>query len=287
MMERAQLGRPCVVVVPRDQPDLLDDLRQDLHADPEIELVSERRQGERRGARAGQVPDDRRHADRRQPLGGGETLRLDSVVVAFRAEAPDVAAPILCTADTGAHPDVPGLNEARTRIAHWVHESQMVLRALPTLTARYRALVKVARTLERRRARLANELRTLYREHQRLRAEPATLGRIVERAIPRDRPNGPAPAAGGAPVSAPAEPPHDPSTDAAWLIAAVRERSARMLGGIREAKRALGVGPPTPPRTVPCPRCGSPGNVLGDDARWACVVCAWVGSAPAESLAPL
>jgi hypothetical protein len=168
-----------------------------------------------------------------------------------------------------------------------VHESQTVLGTLPALAARYRALVKVARTLDRRRARLANELRTLYREHQRLWAERATLLRTVEGAIPRDRVNGPAPVAGGAPWSAPEAPPPDPPSDAAGLIAAVRERSARMLGGIREAKQALGVGRPAPPRTLPCPRCGSPGSVLGTEARWACVVCAWVGSAPIESPAPL
>jgi hypothetical protein len=273
------------VVVPPDHPDLLEHLSRELGADPEIALVIDRRRGERRRAREGQMPDDRRRADRRRPIHEGETLRWDGVVIAVRAEALEAAPPTIPPPEGDAQIDAPALAEARARIAQWVRESQGVLGAVPTLMVGYRAVVTVARALERRGTRLATELRALRREHQRLWADRAALLRTLERAIPRDRENGRDQVAGGLPPPEPAGTARERSDEAAVLIAAVRERSERMLGGVREAKQALGL--PTPTRAALCPRCASVVRGPAFDTRWACVVCAWVGAAPIESPRPV
>jgi hypothetical protein len=283
-MDRAWSGRThCLVVVPRDQPDLLDHLSQELFADPEIELLIDRRRGERRQARAGQAPDDRRRADRRRATDERVAVRLDGVVIAFRAH-PLEAAPLPSPpAAIVPHPDVPVLAEARARIADWVRDSQGVVEAVPTVMARYRALLKVARALEGRRARLAAELGTLRREHQRLWADRATLLGLLDRAI-RGPENGRDPADAEPTPPVPTEAWRETPAEVASLIAAVRDRSQRMLGGIREARQALGL--PAAPRTALCPRCASVVSDPGVDTRWACVVCAWVGSLPAERALP-
>jgi hypothetical protein len=279
-MKRAW-GRPtpCLVVVPRDQPDLLDLLSQELFADPEIEVVLDRREGERRRGRAGTRPDERRREDRRRSIDEGEILGLDGVVIAFRAEAREAARPMLPPAEAGVPVAVPVLDEARARITNWLRESQGVLETVPTVMARYRALLKVARALERRRARLATELRTLRREHQRLWADRATLLRILERALPR-----PGGSEGEQETRIAVETWREATAEVTALIAAVRERSEWLLGEIREAKHALGL--PTPVRAAVCPRCASVIAGPGADARWACVVCAWVGPTPVEPTPP-
>src|SRR5918996_3642608 len=101
-MERAWCRpTPCLVVVPRDQPDLLDLLSQELFADPEIEVVLDRREGERRRGPAGMRRDERRREDRRRSIDEGEILGLDGVVIAFRAEAREAPRPILPPAEAG------------------------------------------------------------------------------------------------------------------------------------------------------------------------------------------
>jgi hypothetical protein len=267
------------VVVPSDQPDLLDHLSQELLADPEIEVVIDRRRRERRLEPAGQPPDDRRRAERRSLSDAGPALSLDGVVIAFRADAVGPAPVAIAPAEAHVDSDVPVLAEARARIAQWARESQGVLEAVPTVMARYRALLKVARALEGRRARLASELQTLRREHQRVRTDRGTLLRLLDRTVgdPEDtRDPSPSPAADPAW--------RDASADVAVLIAAVRERSERMLDGIREAKHALGL--PTPRRVILCPRCASMVSGSGVGARWACLVCAWVGPTPIEPAPP-
>jgi hypothetical protein len=210
-------------------------------------------------------------------------VRLDGVVIAFRAHTLEATPPTSLPTEVVAHPDVPVLAEARARLAHWVRESQGVVEAVPTVMARYRALLKVARALERRRERLATELGTLRREHQRLWADRTTLLGLLDRAIGGAK-NGGDQVDAEPTAAVPLGPWRETPAEVASLIAAVRDRSERMLDGIREARQTLGL--PAAPRTALCPRCAAVISGPGVDARWACVVCAWVGWLPTEPALP-
>lgn len=71
-----------LLIVARDQPDLCDYLMRDFAADEEVQVLLDRRQGERRQHRRPHEPE-RRRADRRQ-RGVDKDLRSRSFVIIHR-----------------------------------------------------------------------------------------------------------------------------------------------------------------------------------------------------------
>lgn len=74
-------------IVARDRPDIVDRVKERLRADLRIDVIMDRRHGERRRCVVPQVPD-RRHADRRRPTRHWDDLSVyPTLVVQKRLES--------------------------------------------------------------------------------------------------------------------------------------------------------------------------------------------------------
>jgi hypothetical protein len=95
-----------VIVVPRDQRELHDRLRERLRGDPWFQVLLERRQGDRRRAAGNGRSADRRRADRRQqrPIGLVYLTALSCPDVTLDLPAPASAARSAPTLVTAACP---------------------------------------------------------------------------------------------------------------------------------------------------------------------------------------
>ena len=82
-MNSADAGVRYLFIVARKNPDILARVQDRLHGDPRIEVIADRRYGERRGPAASHSPD-RRGRDRRRPTNVWNDLTIYPTMVAQR-----------------------------------------------------------------------------------------------------------------------------------------------------------------------------------------------------------
>ena len=83
MTVNTDVGVRYLFIVARRNPDILARVQERLHGDPRIDVISDRRYGERRRAAAPHAPE-RRHGDRRRPTNVWNDLTLYPTLVAQR-----------------------------------------------------------------------------------------------------------------------------------------------------------------------------------------------------------
>lgn len=83
MTTNTDAGVRYLFIVARRNPDILSRVRERLHGDPRIDVVSDRRYGERRRAEAPHAPE-RRRGDRRRPTNVWNDLTIYPTLVAQR-----------------------------------------------------------------------------------------------------------------------------------------------------------------------------------------------------------
>lgn len=259
------LGPPsvrCLVVVRRDQPELLDHLRRHFGDDPEIAVLGDRRQGSDRRRTAFPVPEDRRRGERRR---AELALHLGRVTL---APTPRPAAPGLLAAEPALA--AAARSDERARLLAWVERGPAILGALETLLAQRRALGGLVTVLEERRGRLSAELASLRREQQRLLRERTAVLDAISRLLAHLSAQ-----LGVRPPSPPESARRGIEADGATLLRRVQEASARIAAEARDARQVLEHAPQAEPLrpVTSCPRCGARGRGV---ALRACLVCGHV-----------
>jgi hypothetical protein len=83
MKTEAEAGAHYLFIVARKHPDILTRVQERLHGDPRIEVISDRRHGERRQTAAAHSPE-RRSGDRRRPTNVWNDLTIYPTLVAQR-----------------------------------------------------------------------------------------------------------------------------------------------------------------------------------------------------------
>jgi hypothetical protein len=83
MITNIEAGVRYLFIVARRNPDILTRVQERLHGDPRIDVVSDRRHGERRRATGVHAPE-RRHGDRRRPTNVWNDLTIYPTLVAQR-----------------------------------------------------------------------------------------------------------------------------------------------------------------------------------------------------------
>lgn len=144
------------VIVARHRPDVLQRTRARFADHPLVDVIVDRRTGERR--RRFVVPlAERRIGDRRRPVPESQDLRFHAAVIVPRSAAPDAAA---ANGEPGA---------LAARVQRWRHETEWlltelvpeVLRARPTIVAQAAEIERLREdnaAMRRERAELAHDL---------------------------------------------------------------------------------------------------------------------------------
>ena len=83
MVNEPDAGVRYLFIVARKNPDILARVQERLHGDPRIEVIADRRYGERRQS-AGRPPMERRSGDRRRPTNVWNDLTIYPTLVAQR-----------------------------------------------------------------------------------------------------------------------------------------------------------------------------------------------------------
>lgn len=83
MTTNTDAGVRYLFIVARKNPDILSRVQERLHGDPRIDVIADRRHGERRGAGASPSPE-RRRSDRRRPTNVWNDLTIYPTLVAQR-----------------------------------------------------------------------------------------------------------------------------------------------------------------------------------------------------------
>ncbi len=148
-----------LVVVARSRPDILAEARQQFADDPRIQVVADRRHGERRRGGGAYWPE-RRRGDRRTAEDEPDRFPSDPVLVVRTTER---LAPVV---------------PPRHQIEHWLRDSQTLLtRIIPSLFEECDGLRRRAEQAEETSRRLGREARELEGEVGRLRSEVERLQR--------------------------------------------------------------------------------------------------------------
>jgi hypothetical protein len=188
--------------VARDQAALHAFLRRRLVGDPSVQVLLDRRLGERRRLRKRRQPE-RRWTNRRRPVGFDRDLRFHWVAVC-REHRRLPRAGDLGDSETqggrqvGMSMTESGASEARQQIERWIEESQLLLgRTIPSVledNQRLRDKTFAAEEdcdrmreeiagLRRELGALQSELEALRGQHEYLRGERASVGESLTRAV--------------------------------------------------------------------------------------------------------
>lgn len=157
--------RRYLIVVARDYSDLRDYLRRDFAEDPLVEVVLDRRRGERRLQLQPHRPEQRK-AERRQHRGIDQELCHRPVVIVRQAqEARPFSAPEVPYAMGGPVMISVESKEVREKAMRWIDEAQSQITVLRGILNTYDRLLERVASAERENERL----RSLLYENEQLR----------------------------------------------------------------------------------------------------------------------
>ncbi|MGH7323571.1 MAG: hypothetical protein ACREJ9_02860 [Candidatus Rokuibacteriota bacterium] len=186
-LKRAQEHEPSgreprvrfLVVVARHAADLLTQVSEQFLDDPRVQVLLDRRRGDRRKARALHQPD-RRQRDRRRAVDYWEDTRHHSVVIVptwkmseAKCSTPPSQPPI---DEVSAMESTDTVTQAWRNVEAWVRDSQQMLtRVIPGMVQECDELRRRAGAADDHVARLQRELEDLQREVARLGTETDRL----------------------------------------------------------------------------------------------------------------
>lgn len=180
-----------LVIVARQAADLLTQVSEQFLDDPRVQVLLDRRRGDRRKARALHQPD-RRQRDRRRAVDYWEDTRHHSVVIVptWRMSEATCVTPSPID-EVSAMESTNTLTQAWRNVEAWVRDSQhMLTRVIPTMVQECDELRRRASAADENVARLERELEDLQREvarlggeTERLVAERVALSDTVQRSV--------------------------------------------------------------------------------------------------------
>jgi hypothetical protein len=188
-----------LVIVARHAVDLFARVSDQFLDDPRVQVIMDRRRGERRRGSAARHPD-RRGQDRRRPPDYWEDIRRHPVVIVPTWKAREARPPVRApqpipssevTTEVDAMESTDSVTQAWHQIEAWVRDSQhMVSHVIPSLMQECDELRKRADSAEAHVARLKREVEDLQaeitrlgKETDRLTDERAAMSSVVERGM--------------------------------------------------------------------------------------------------------
>jgi hypothetical protein len=181
-----------LVVAARNRNDLHDYLRRQFTGDDKVEVLLDRRRGERRRRLEHQEPE-RRHSDRRSGRGKDDRLYYFGLLIVRQLPgAPGQAAPSAARFPVEpvgrAAPRMPGEPreiEGRQRVTGWITEGMRMSGLVAKLLREHGQLTARADAAERKCDRLEEEVLRIRRENDHFRKERIQMAEVL-RSLAKD-----------------------------------------------------------------------------------------------------